>query len=525
MLEVAGNNLANVNTFGFKASRITFSELLSQTIRQATEPTDSRGGTNPQQIGSGVAVGDIGRRMSQGNLVSTGKPLDMAIEGAGYFVLNDGEKDVFTRVGSFSVDADYHLVDPSTGHRVQRIGNEGVAEGFQTPSSSDIRVPFDVALPARATGEITFAGNLSADASDPTTNLLESGLQYTEGGAVASSATLLTALDQASGISAGETVRIYGTDRSGGAVDTNFTIAAGSTLGDLAADVDAAFSGSTASVANGEIRLADDTAGYSQTDLRLEYNGSGSFEVPGYFELVAAGGQETRSTSVEVYDSQGERHQLALSFVRTDTPNQWDIVLTSVSGDVTMVDRRVEGVSFGLDGSLSAVNDLSNFQLRYGGASAPVTTLDLDLGTVGEFDGLSQFGGVSTAAASGQDGYEAGWLSTVSVSRDGILQGMFTNGLRRDIASLKMATFRNPAGLTSVGGGYFQASGNSGTPVPTRALSGGAGSIHGGSLERSNVEVAQEFVSLIEAQNGFQANARAIRVTNDLLRELTNLIR
>jgi flagellar hook protein FlgE len=102
---------------------------------------------------------------------------------------------------------------------------------------------------------------------------------------------------------------------------------------------------------------------------------------------------------------------------------------------------------------------------------------------------------------------------------------MFTNGLRRDIASLKMATFRNPAGLTSVGGGYFQASGNSGTPVPTRALSGGAGSIHGGSLERSNVEVAQEFVSLIEAQNGFQANARAIRVTNDLLRELTNLIR
>ena len=88
-----------------------------------------------------------------------------------------------------------------------------------------------------------------------------------------------------------------------------------------------------------------------------------------------------------------------------------------------------------------------------------------------------------------------------------------------------MATFQNAAGLTLIGNGFAIASGNSGDAVPTRALTGGAGSIQGGALEKSNVDVASELVALIEAQNGFQANARTIRVTNDMLAELTNLIR
>ena len=121
MLDVAGNNLANVNTTAFKASRITFSELLSETIRKASQPSGSTGGTNPQQMGSGVGVAGISPNMSQGNIVNTGSPLDMAIEGEGYFVLTGTEGDVFTRAGSFSVDADGNLVDPGTGYLVQRI--------------------------------------------------------------------------------------------------------------------------------------------------------------------------------------------------------------------------------------------------------------------------------------------------------------------------------------------------------------------------------------------------------------------
>ncbi len=97
MLDVAGNNLANVNSTAFKASRITFSELLSETIKKASQPTANVGGTNPQYMGSGVAISGISPIMSQGNIVSTGNPLDLALEGEGYFVLSDGQQNIYSR--------------------------------------------------------------------------------------------------------------------------------------------------------------------------------------------------------------------------------------------------------------------------------------------------------------------------------------------------------------------------------------------------------------------------------------------
>src|SRR4030066_111317 len=90
MLDISGNNLANVNTTAFKASRITFSELLSETIKKASQPTATVGGTNPQQMGSGVGVAGISPTMTQGGIENTGNPLDLAVEGEGYFVLSDG---------------------------------------------------------------------------------------------------------------------------------------------------------------------------------------------------------------------------------------------------------------------------------------------------------------------------------------------------------------------------------------------------------------------------------------------------
>ncbi len=147
------------------------------------------------------------------------------------------------------------------------------------------------------------------------------------------------------------------------------------------------------------------------------------------------------------------------------------------------------------------------------------------MGTVGQLNGLTQFDGNSTEVAREQDGYEAGSLSSVSVNSEGTLIGAFSNGIKKDIAVMKIALFQNTSGLESVGGGYVISSANSGEAVSTQALTGGAGSIHGGSLEKSNADVATEFVNMIQAQNGFQANARTIRVANEILRELTNLIR
>ena len=152
-------------------------------------------------------------------------------------------------------------------------------------------------------------------------------------------------------------------------------------------------------------------------------------------------------------------------------------------------------------------------------------TIQLNLGTQGKLDGLTQFAGNSTAVAREQDGYEAGRLSTVSVNNEGILIGAFSNGIKKNIATIEVALFQNTSGLERIGNGYYIPSANSGEAIATQAMTGGAGSIHGGSLEKSNADVATEFVNMIQAQNGFQANARTIRVANDILRELSNLIR
>ena len=147
------------------------------------------------------------------------------------------------------------------------------------------------------------------------------------------------------------------------------------------------------------------------------------------------------------------------------------------------------------------------------------------MGSIGQFDVLTQFAGNSTAVAREQDGYAAGTFSSLSVSNEGIVVGAFTNGIKKDIAALQLALFQNPTALEAQGNGYYSASANSGEAIATQALSGGAGSIHGGALEASNVQAAKEFVSLIQAQNYYQANARTIKIANEMLRELTNLIR
>ncbi len=546
MLDVAGNNLANVNTTAFKASRITFSELLSETIKKASQPTALVGGTNPQQMGSGVAIASVSPNMTQGNIVNTGNPLDMAIEGEGYFVLSNGQQNLYTRAGVFAVDADSNLIDPAMGYIVQRIGREGESEGFQTADDSNVHVPYDAAMPANKTSQIKVSGNLSADASfadGPQTQLLASNVTYTSSGTAATSATEIDHLDQFSGgsdtggqLGAGQsgTITISGYNKDGTALSDNltFTVNADTTLGDFIDYLNNnVLNGSTASLVNGQIRIVDDSSGFSKTDVTLSYAGDGSLNTPAYFELLTVGGEEVKNVSIAVFDSQGGKHVLTGAFVRTDTPNTWDMVLTSITGDISQItpdNRRIEGLTFSAkDGSFVGLAglDSSQFKVTFAHDTANPQTIEMWMGNIGKMDGLTQFKGSSTSVAREQDGYEAGRLATVSINKEGIVIGAFSNGIKRNIAALQIALFQNTTGLESVGGGYFIPSANSGGAVATQALTGGAGTIHGGALEKSNADVATEFVTLMEAQNGFQANARTIRVANAILQELSNLIR
>lgn len=659
MLDVAGHNLANVNTTAFKSSRINFAELLSETIRRASQPTATVGGTNPLQMGGGVDVVGITPDMSQGNIVNTGNPLDMAIEGEGYFVVDDGSQNLYTRAGTFAVDANYYLVDPSNGYLVQRIGSVGESDDFQIPGDSNIKIPFDVAIPAKATTEVAVVGNLSADGSLPETqtNVLTSNSAFTVNGANAGTTSLISALDQYTGATWADGTLTFsgykpdGTALSGTslAVDLTMPVTSTTTLGDVltwlntdegtpavneiqtvsiaggptggtftltydgqttaaiawnatAAAVDAAlealsnigagnvictgppppgtaitveFTGAlagqdvalmtidttnltggapvgsvaetttgravqgvlggeaTASLVNGgKIRITDTASGYSSSDFAMAWSDS-FLTLPSYFEVSTVGGDEVKNASITVFDSQGGKHVLSGAFVRTDTNNTWDMVLTSITGDINSIaldERRISGLEFSaVDGSYLGLNaatgDTAEFAVTFAHDPLNPQTIVIDMGATGQFDGLTQFAGNSTAVARRQDGYEAGNLSSVSVDNAGTVIGAFTNGIKKDIATIQITLFQNPSALESVGGNYFNSSGNSGEPLATQALTGGAGSVKGGALEKSNADVATEFVNMIQAQNGFQASARTIRVANDILQELTNIIR
>jgi len=536
MLDIAGNNLANVNTTAFKSSRITFAELLSETIKKASQPTSGIGGTNPQQMGTGVGIGGISPNMSQGNLVNTGNPLDLAMEGEGYFVLSDGEQSLYSRAGAFGVDAASNLVDPATGYLVQRIGSTGESDGFQSAGNSNIHVPYDVAMAANATSEVMVSGNLSADAAfdAPQRQVLNSNISYTtNNGTTADLTTEIDQLDQYTGTLTSGTITISGYHPDSApfaGAGTSFSVTGATTLGDFVDHLNNNLL--TDSTVNGRIRVTDDNGGYSKSDMNFSYAGDGTLETPAYFEILTVGGEEVKSINITVYDTQGGRHVLSGAFVRSDiTPNTWDLLLMSITGNVyqmDMQDRRIDDISFNAsDGSyfgLSGTDD-PEFVITFGHDTANPQTIGLTMGTVGQLDGLTQFAGNSTAVARGQDGYAAGRLSTVSVDNEGTVIGAFSNGIKKDIATLQIALFQNPAALESAGGGYFSPSANSGEPVATQAMTGGAGTIHGGALEKSNADVATEFVNMIQAQNGFQANARTIRIANEILRELTNLIR
>jgi flagellar hook protein FlgE len=165
MMDVIGNNIANVNTIGFKAGRTTFSELYAQTLKSATQPVLNNGGTNPIQVGVGISVNTLDTLFSQGNIETTGQTTDLAISGPAFFVVNKDGKTLYTRVGTFQLDSTGKLVNPGDGSVLQ--GKMADAMGV-IPSGTalqDIQIALDTQSPARATSTVKFAGNLDSTAA------------------------------------------------------------------------------------------------------------------------------------------------------------------------------------------------------------------------------------------------------------------------------------------------------------------------------------------------------------------------
>ncbi len=352
---------------------------------------------------------------------------------------------------------------------------------------------------------------------------------YVQGGqSLATASTDLNDLTiNLSDYSAGDEVEVSGTDADGSAVVASFSYGIdGTTLGDLVAYLDANFTGSTVNLdpASGRILMTADAPGEASLSLALTDgpNQAGKNDwAQGYFAVTTNGtGPDTVTTSAEVFDSSGTAHVLTFDYVR-QSDGSWNLDVSVPPAEGTVVSGSITGIRFNPDGSILTPTT-APITVQFG-ALGP-QTITLDLGVSGQFAGLTQFGNPSSVVVDDQDGFGAGDLANLEVLSDGSIEGFYTNGQTQTLGSFGVATFVNEQGLEEVGNSYFRSSANTGARVFGAADANGAGEVVGGALETSNVDTAQEFVRLIQAQRGFQANARVITVQDDLLAEVVNVI-
>lgn len=353
--------------------------------------------------------------------------------------------------------------------------------------------------------------------------------------APATAATLLNDLaDNVVDYQVGDIIQISGTDASGQPYTGSFTFGAandGTTVGDLIAVVDSLITDATVSIDGlGNLVVTADSEGEASLSVSISdaagNTGQTLFSAHGFGVTTDGAGPDTVRTSVDVFDSRGLRHTLTMTLTRVDS-REWDLSMTTDNPNDVIIDDAVQGILFNEDGSFasvsgSGVGDLG-IEIQFEGLTV-AQDIDVGLGSSGQLNGLTQLGESGSIRVLSQDGYPAGDLNSVSIRSDGVIEGFYSNGQSQELDQLAMAVFANPGGMLRVGAGMFAESPNSGIPQVLTAGTGGAGTMISGVLESSNVDVAQEFVRLIEAQRGFQANARVIRVSDELLAELVNIV-
>jgi flagellar hook protein FlgE len=539
MLDVVGNNLANANTTSFKSQRTRFSDLVYQTVNEAsTASSDKVGGTDPVQIGLGAQVAAVDANFQQGSIESTGRDLDMAIQGSGFFVGRSGSESFFTRAGAFSVDANNYLVDPSNGYRIQRFGTVGEGSPsspvFQAAGNGDIRIPLGTGIPGNVTSIVNMQGNLTAAAIGPLAQQLTSAQPLKTAGAPATLTTTLNSLDNnLVDYIAGDKIQIQGVTALDTSVTLNLPVGPATTVGDLVNAINAGFPGSTASLdTSGKIIITDNLTGPSKLKVSLNDvtgNVGGTRWIDNNLNVTTVGKDgDTTQTGIQVYDAQGSAHNLTIVMQKTSAANTWDLTARIDPKEGTVLDGLVAGITFNEDGSFrqatgTGIGD-GTISVQFNGFSQP-QKISFGMGSTNAFDGLTQVGGNSSAVATGQDGYEAGFLTSLSIGQDGLINGIFTNGRNLPIAQLALATFANPGALKRIGDNYYSLSSESGPALLGTGLSGGRGAVQQKALESSNVDVSLEFTRLIIAQRGFQVNARTITASDQILQELANIVR
>ncbi|MFQ5502191.1 MAG: flagellar hook protein FlgE [Phycisphaerae bacterium] len=543
-LDIIGDNIANINTNGFKGSRTLFQTQFSRTLSSGTKPAGNQGGTNPVQIGLGSTIGAIQRSLLPGSIETTGVPSDLAIEGDGFFVLRTPENEnVFSRDGAFSLSADNRLIS-SDGFFVQGFG---INDSFQLiPGAiTDVTIPVGTLTTAQATSSAQLDGTLDSSAtSDIATQgtILRSEILYnaTTGVAltnVTGPGTLLTDVRNTAGpgaalFSTGDVITINGIKRGGRDIPAeSFTVGTtGTTIGDFLSWFD------TVSGIDSTVGVAGNPGTAVTTDGRLELRGNagtenalsiqpgslisnGATQVPFTFTESQAANGESTHTSFIVFDSLGSPMTVDLTMVleaRTTASATWRYYANSV--DDSDLDFTIGTGTLQFDGNGQFVSSPQNGVVinRVNTGAIDPQAISFDFSNL---NGLSTTGG-SAMVMSFQNGFSTGTLLDFNIGQDGVITGTFSNGLNKTIGQIGMATFANPAGLLARSNNVFFVGPNSGEARITAPLTLGAGKISSGSLELSNVDLSREFINLITSSTAFSAASRVVSTSDQMLQEL-----
>jgi flagellar hook protein FlgE len=521
-LAVISNDLSNLDTTAYKDQEANFQDFFYQLLG-----TDGAG--DPTQIGAGSIIGSVMSVFSQGTINSTGIPTDMAIQGDGFFLEQNGTSTLYTRAGNFSQDSNGFLVTSDGGYVLGYPAVDGVISPSQTLAPLQISSGQISAPNATTTIELTMNLDAAGTAAATATGVLSASANPSAGDAVTIGNTTYTFVAAAS---------LSTTTPDEVVIDT--TNGLSGTLANLAAAINGvpADSGNTYSkttVANGQVTATagTDTLTLTATSPGSAGNGiitsvnmiSGSSFGASFGASTLSGGVDDASFSepVVVYDSLGNSHTLTFQFTKTDA-NTWSYQITIAGPDVGKGSPQILNsgtIQFNGEGQLISptvnVTGISLGRLNLtDGANTLNFTWQLYDPTTGAPQ-ITQTAGSSNVSNTQQNGNTSGALQSFNITSNGTIQGVFSNGQTLTLGQVALGTFPNTQGLQLNGDNTFLATPSAGIPSIGTPDSGGRGTIVGQSLESSNADMTTELSNLIVAERNYQANARAISTADQMI--------
>ncbi len=514
-MDVIGNNIANVGTYGYKSGRATFKDVYYQTTAYATAATGNTGGTNAMQVGYGDSVGSIDINTATSAMSSTGYSLDVAIGGEGYFQVMDANGSIFyTKAGMFDIDSEGNLVDVN-GNFV--LGSTGAST--QDPASNRIQVNLPYLDAAVGTAQETINNvDYTLSASNTTT---KSNVNIT----FVSSSSLPVGEHAEAEISASSIVVTLNASAEFASIDDfNRYVNEAITAANGGIEHPA---GTFALQMSAPEAFVEGITGAEIVSSNFGYN-SGTVTIPddlkSLFDVTAVNdgfsGEADTSNMQLALDADGNLSITIGDYTATINESQLSTAGTVVLRN-SASDDRTDSFVMTYPSITSLRNKIFTTGVTEYTSESPV---EMDPSAPSRSLGLGASPFRLTGGTEGGEQTVAN-LTSIGIGDNGVITGLHDIYGIVELGRVDIATFSNPAGLAQVGNTYFEVTLNSGDPTVVHPGDEGSGALLSSTLESSNVDLSNEFSDMIMTQRGFQASSRVITVSDTMLEELINLKR